>query len=275
MREIVTKRHEIERDLRKALENHEFELYFQPILSISSGIISGVEALIRWHHPENGMVSPLDFIPVAEETGLIIPIGLWVLETACQHLAEIRRSHPETQQLTMSVNLSASQLSEGLVKTVTRILAENELSGSSLIFEITESTVMNQSEMVSKLITELREQKVRIHIDDFGTGYSSFQYLQNFPVDSIKIDRSFISQLENSHNNFEIVRTVVNLAHELGMTTIAEGVETLFQHEQLKKFGCESIQGFLISKPIPFPELVSFLLDTAYVESSYTETITS
>jgi diguanylate cyclase (GGDEF)-like protein len=266
MREIVTRRHQMETDLRKAIENQEFELYYQPILSTASGTISGAEALIRWHHPINGMIPPTEFIPIAEATGLIIPIGDWVLETACRQLSEIRKNYPETQQLTMSVNLSAMQLCDKLVCTVRRILSENQLSGSSLILEITETTVMRQSEMVSRLIKELRDQKVRIHIDDFGTGYSSFQYLQNFPVDSIKIDRSFISQLENSRNNYEIVRTVVNLAHELGMTIIAEGVETLFQHEQVTKFGCESMQGFLISKPIPFNELIEFIMASSFMD---------
>jgi diguanylate cyclase (GGDEF)-like protein len=259
MREKVTKRHQLERDLRKAIENQEFELYFQPILSLRHGSINGVEALIRWHHPERGMISPTEFIPIAEETGMIIPIGEWVLETACRQLAAIRTKYPQSSLLTISVNLSAAQLTANLVDKIRNLLISNNLTGSSLILEITESIVMSQSETVSKLIRDLRALKVRLHIDDFGTGYSSFRYLQDFPVDSIKIDRSFISQLENSHNNFEIVRTVVNLAHELGMTAIAEGVETETQLRQLQQFGCESIQGFLISKPVPYNQLLNML----------------
>ncbi|MBI9050521.1 MAG: bifunctional diguanylate cyclase/phosphodiesterase [Anaerolineaceae bacterium] len=259
MREKVTRRHHIERDLRKAIENNEFELYFQPILSVRHRVITGVEALIRWHHPIRGLVLPAEFIPIAEDTGLIIPIGEWVLESACYQLSEIRKKYPQSSLLTMSVNISAAQLTTDLVDKIRMLLNTNNLSGSSLILEITESVVMNQSEMVSKLIEELRALKVRLHIDDFGTGYSSFKYLQDFPVDSIKIDRSFISQLESNHNNFEIVRTVVSLAHELGMTTIAEGVETQSQLKQLEQFGCESIQGYFISKPVPVLQLMEML----------------
>jgi EAL domain-containing protein (putative c-di-GMP-specific phosphodiesterase class I) len=225
-----------------------------------------VEALIRWHHPTKGMVLPAEFIPIAEDCGMIIPIGDWVLESACHQLALIREQDPESSLLSISVNLSASQLSADLVEKIKALLLKNKLSGSSLILEITESIVMSQSDMVSRLITDLRALKVRLHIDDFGTGYSSFKYLQDFPVDSIKIDRSFISQLESSHNNYEIVRTVVNLAHELGMTAIAEGVETDFQLKQLQKFACESIQGYLISKPVPGFKLMEMLANNKFAE---------
>lgn len=266
MREMVNKRHQIERGLRKALDHKEFELYYQPIVSLNSGVISGLEALIRWNHPEKGIIPPSEFIPIAEESGLIIPIGDWVLETACWKLSELRFQNPEFSSLTMSINLSAAQLSENLIDKMRQLLTHYEIPGSSLILEITETTVMSKSDTVSKLITELRSLHVRLHIDDFGTGYSSFQYLQNFPVDSIKIDRSFISQLESSHNNYEIVRTVVNLAHELGMTAIAEGVETSKQQELLRKFGCESIQGYLISRPIPGRQLNDYLVNGAAAE---------
>jgi diguanylate cyclase (GGDEF)-like protein len=260
MLEIVNKRHQIELDLRKAIDNNEFELYYQPIVSLTSDVISGLEALIRWHHPIQGLISPSDFIPIAEESGLIIPIGDWVLETACKKISEIRDQNSGLSSLTMSINLAAPQLIDNLVDKIRDLLIYYHISGSNLILEITETTVMTQSETVSRLITELRSLKVRLHIDDFGTGYSSFKYLQNFPVDSIKIDRTFISQLENSHNNYEIVRTVVNLAHELGMTAIAEGVETSYQQELLRQFGCESIQGYLISKPIPNEKLLEYLM---------------
>ncbi len=251
MRTRAMARLELETDLRRAIGFGEFEVYFQPIVSLESNQITGFEALVRWQHPERGLVPPEEFIPIAEETGLIIPIDWWVLREACQQLSIWHQEYPTDPALTVSVNLSSKHFTqEDLIMQINNILEVTGLEARSLQLEITESVFMDYGEREIEILRKLRELGVQLHIDDFGTGYSSLGYLQNFPVDTIKIDRTFIRKMGLEQNNSEIVRTIVTLARELGMEAIAEGVETEEQLFQLKALNCEFGQGFIISKPM-------------------------
>jgi diguanylate cyclase (GGDEF)-like protein/PAS domain S-box-containing protein len=245
----------IENDLRRAIENQaenqEFQLYYQPIVSLRSDRINGFEALLRWQHPTRGMISPADFIPIAEETGLIIPLGQWVLRQACHQMRQWQIQFPVNPPLTISVNISSRQFTQlNLPDEVQQILQETGLSAQTLKLEITESTVMENAEAAAKILQRLRELHVHLSIDDFGTGYSSLGYLHRFPVDTLKIDRSFINSVETDLEKIEIIRTVINLAWNLGMDVVAEGVETQKQLAHLKALNCENGQGYLFSKPL-------------------------
>jgi diguanylate cyclase (GGDEF)-like protein/PAS domain S-box-containing protein len=242
---------QIENDLRVGLERHEFILHYQPIVSLKSGKITGFEALVRWHHPKRGLVSPGEFIPVAEDTGLIIPLGEWVLREACRQHSLWSSKFPQTAPFTISVNLAGRQIREqNLLAKIDSILAETKLDGSKLRLEITESMLMENTEKTIELLSQLRARKIILSIDDFGQGYSSLSYLPRFPVNLLKIDRAFIWKMTSDSENLEIVRTIISLAHTLGMEVIAEGVETVEQMNLLKELNCEFAQGYFFSKPL-------------------------
>jgi len=241
----------MENDLRRALDREEFRVYYQPIVSLDNGQLSGFEALIRWQHPERGFVNPSDFIPLAEETGLIVPIGLWILKKACQQLCQWQWQSPANRNLFMSVNLSSKQVAQpDLVSQIRDILDETNVEAKYLKLEITESAVMDNAEMAARLLKRLKALGVQLSIDDFGTGYSSLGYLHRFPVNTLKIDRSFVGRIGEAAENIEIVRAIVSLADNMGMDVVAEGVETLSQLSQLRKLNCQYGQGYLFSRPV-------------------------
>jgi EAL domain-containing protein (putative c-di-GMP-specific phosphodiesterase class I) len=241
---------QLESDLRQAIENKEFCVYYQPIVSLETGRLAGFEALVRWNHPRRGLVSPADFIPVAEETGLIVPIGQWVLNEACADVRQWQLDSPSHRSLSLSVNLSARQVAQpDLLDQIKEALATSKLNPHCLKLEITESVVMENAEAAVLMFKQLRSLGVQLSIDDFGTGYSSLSYLHRFPLNYLKIDRSFVSRLTTDNDN-AIVRTISTLARNLGMEVIAEGIETEEQHQQLKMLGCEYGQGFLFSRPV-------------------------
>ncbi len=251
----------LERDLRQAIEQKEFCVYYQPIVSLESGKLAGFEALVRWNHPVEGLVSPSEFIPVAEETGLILQIGQWVLEEACRAVNTWQQQSVVHRNLTLSVNLSAKQVSQpDLLEQVSHALEQSGLDARSLKLEITESVVMENAEAATMMFKRLRALGVQLSIDDFGTGYSSLSYLHRFPLNYLKIDRSFVSRITETGENAEIVRTIVTLAHNLGLQVIAEGVETREQQKQLESVGCEYAQGYLFSRPVEH-DSVKALLD--------------
>jgi diguanylate cyclase (GGDEF)-like protein/PAS domain S-box-containing protein len=248
----------LELDLRKAIAVGEFELYYQPIIDVKSGRITSCEALIRWHHPERGLVAPLDFIPVAEETGLIVQIGEWVLRRACAEAARWPKN------VTVAVNLSPAQFkSRNLVPTVISALATSGLPASRLELEITEMVLLQESEGAFAILHQLRDLGIRIAMDDFGTGYSSLGYLRSFPFNKIKIDQSFIQDLPGKEDSLAIVRAVVGLSSSMGITTTAEGVETKEQLASLTSEGCDEFQGFFFSHPQTAADVQRILRDQA------------
>jgi diguanylate cyclase (GGDEF)-like protein/PAS domain S-box-containing protein len=248
MRKEVMTRLETERDLRRALEQEEFVLHYQPIVSLTDGRITGFEALIRWQHPTRGLLLPADFIPIAEETGIIRGIGRWVLRRACWQLRHWQHNFPEDPPLTINVNVSARQFeTDDIVDEIENALDETGLQPFCLRLEITESTILEQSEFAMWVLNRLREKGVQIHVDDFGTGYSALSYLHNFPISSIKIDKSFTQRIGTGHT--EIINTILAMARELGINAIAEGVETEEQLSRLKDLHCPLGQGFYISYP--------------------------
>ncbi|MCT7950087.1 EAL domain-containing protein [Ancylothrix sp. C2] len=250
----------LETELRRAIEAEQFEVYYQPIVSLSSGTITGFEALVRWCHPKRGMISPVEFIPLAEETGLISLIDRWVLQQACRQLGIWKNQFPHLQPLTMSVNLSAKELGQlGMVERIERILGATGLCGEALKLEITESTIVEPNTTNAVMLDQLKALGVKLSIDDFGTGYSCLARLHELPINTLKIDRSFVNRLSATGENCEIVRTIMTLAHSLGMDVIAEGVETLDQLEQLRTMGCESVQGFFLSRPVPSQKATDLL----------------
>jgi diguanylate cyclase (GGDEF)-like protein len=242
---------QLETDLRRALEKEEFCLHYQPIVSLKNGELAGFEALVRWHHPERGMISPVEFIRMAEENGFILPLGQWVLEQACKQLVHWQWQSPHNRSLFMSVNLSARQMAQAkLVDQIKQVLDETNLDPKCLKLEITESAVMENAEMAVTVLNQLKGLGVRLSVDDFGTGYSSLSYLHRFPLDTLKIDRSFVSRIGEADENGEIVRTIVTLAENLGMEVVAEGIETLTQLSELKNLNCKYGQGYLFAKPL-------------------------
>jgi diguanylate cyclase (GGDEF)-like protein len=245
----------MERDLRKALPAGEFELYYQPVVNLKSSEISGFEALIRWNHPDKGIVSPAAFIPLAEEIGFIVPIGEWVVRQACATAAQW------PGDLHVAVNISAAQFrSPGLMQVIVGALATSGLHPTRLEIEITETVLLHNKEATLAVLHQLRALGIRIAMDDFGTGYSSLTYLQCFPFDKIKIDRSFVKDITESTGSLNIVRAVAALAHGMGMTATAEGVETREQLDRITSEGCTEMQGFLFSKPLPAPEIERLFL---------------
>ena len=260
---------ELENNLRLAVKRGEFVLHYQPIMSLDNNELVGFEALIRWQHPTRGFISPVEFIPIAEDTGLILDIGKWLLREACQQLQKWQQqftSIPQVASLKMSINLASQQLQEPeFISMLDQILQETGLNGNSLRLEITESVLIEPGGSVQNTLKQIRNRNIKLSIDDFGTGYSSLSYLRRFPIDNLKIDRSFIKQMNFDSENFEIVRVIITLAKTLGMDAISEGVETLQQLSQLKALGCEFGQGYLFAKPLP-PTAIESMLAT-YPES--------
>jgi diguanylate cyclase (GGDEF)-like protein/PAS domain S-box-containing protein len=238
----------LETDLRRAVEREEFVVHYQPIVSLFDDSIQGFEALVRWQHPERGLVTPSEFIPVAEETGLIIPLGGWVLRESCRQMHQLQAASASPRPLSLSVNLSGKQFMQpDLVGQVTQILLETGFDPRRLQLEITESSVIENTETVTQMLLQLRALGIRLSMDDFGTGYSSLSYLHRFPIHTLKIDRSFVSGGDGEN---EIVRTIIMLARNMGMDIVAEGVETKEQLAYLKELKCEYGQGFLFSRPL-------------------------
>ena len=253
---------QMEADLRRAIERREFILHYQPIVALETGTISGFEALIRWQHPERGFVRPDEFISIAEETGLIIPIGQWVLEEACRQIHEWQELYPQYPPLQISVNLSSKQFATpNLIEQISRVLRETCVEPHSLKLEITESMVMENVESAIEMLKQLRTLGIELSIDDFGTGYSSLSYLHRFPISTLKIDRSFVSRMSDNNENAEIVRTILMLARSLKMDVVAEGVETKDQLSQLAMLECEYGQGYYFSKPLDVEGASALLAD--------------
>ncbi len=259
---------QLETDLRRAVERQEFFLQYQPIVDLDGFKLRGFEALVRWRHPERGFISPIDFIPVAEETGMIAPIGEWVLREACTQMQRWQAIFPSDPPLSISVNLSGRQFTQNdLIQKVADILSETKILPNSLKLEITESVVMENIEMATGMLKELRALGVQLSIDDFGTCYSSLSYLHRFPIDTLKIDRSFVTDMSENNENTEIVRTIVMLAQNLGMDVVAEGVETNEQLALLRKLGCEYGQGYFFSKPVHTDGAEKIICDTYSVNA--------
>ena len=268
MHSYVTEMMQLERDLRQAVEmleefvcptSNTFLLNYQPIISLCTGNLVGFEALARWYDREGGMVPPVKFIPIAEETGLIIPLGQWIFWEACRQLQEWQTIYSQSN-LTIAVNISGKQFSQSnLILQIKRILQKTGIDPQGLKIEITESVVMENAESASKVLSHLRELGMQLSVDDFGTGYSSLSYLHRFPINTLKIDKSFVTNMGVNGENSEIVRAIVTLAHSLGLDVVAEGIETEEQLAQLKDLGCEYGQGYLFSKPVNVTEATALL----------------
>jgi diguanylate cyclase (GGDEF)-like protein/PAS domain S-box-containing protein len=257
---------EMEADLRRALEHEEFVVHYQPTVDLGSGEIAGVEALVRWNHPERGMIPPADFIPMAEETGLIVPLGRWVLQTACRDLRRWNQRGNGARKLRLAVNLSVRQLSDPqLIEDVARAVKENGLQPGALVLEVTESLLLEGQESMVRIFAQLKELGVRIAIDDFGTGYSSFGYLRRLPVDILKIDRSFVQGLGGAPGDVALVQAMVEMARTLGFVTVAEGVERADQAAVLQSLHCHQGQGFYFARPTDADTVSSLLSQTVLV----------
>jgi len=260
MREGVINVLAVESDLKRGLQAREFEAHYQPIVNLADGKLYGFEALARWRHPDRGMVSPGEFIPVAEETGLIVELGAQILEEACTMLSHWREKYPVATGLTMAVNISAKQFGEStLVEGVEKILERSGLPSNCLKLEITETVVMLDAMESSNRLNLLKTLGIMLSIDDFGTGYSSMSYLQKFPMDQLKVDLSFVQRMEKSPENIEIIRAIVNMAHSLRLRVVAEGIETERQRDLLYSLQCDYGQGYLYSKPLPRGEAEEFI----------------
>jgi len=257
MNRRLEERRTLEADLRHALRHGDFQLFYQPVLSLHTNTVSGFEALLRWHHPERGMVSPAIFIPVAEEAGLIVELGAWVLRTACKAAAAWPNG------IKVAVNLSAAQFNDKLIGLVSSALEQSGLAADRLDLELTESVLLNNSAEILFVLQRLRNMGVQISMDDFGTGYSSLSYLNRFPFTRIKVDRSFISNLPEGREALAIVRAVVGLGNTLEMVITAEGVETRSQLDILRAEGCDEVQGYLFSHPLPADRLLDMLTNAA------------
>jgi EAL domain-containing protein (putative c-di-GMP-specific phosphodiesterase class I) len=248
----------LEANLRHAIELDQLTLHYQPKLDVATETINGVEALLRWNHPDLGNLSPMKFIPLAEETGLIIPIGRWVLRTACAQKMEWQRQG--FAAVTMAVNLSPRQfLDESLLRDLDDVLRETGMPPHLLQLEITESMVIQNVERGISVLNAIRSRGVRLAIDDFGTGYSSMSLMKQFPIDTIKIDRSFVRDLAENEEDRAIATAIINMGKALGLTVVAEGVETSAQDAFLRRCECDELQGYLISKPVPANEIPPLL----------------
>jgi diguanylate cyclase (GGDEF)-like protein len=258
MHERVLERLELRAELQRAIESNQLEVHYQPVVRLGQREISGVEALLRWNHPTRGNIPPLQFIPLAEETGLILPIGRWVLNAACREGVEIQRRFPREKPLAISVNLSVRQLqSDTIVADVREALETSGLPASSLVLEITESVMMADTELAVARLYALKELGVRLAMDDFGTGYSSLSYLGRFPVDILKMDRSFLAEDKNE----PLAAAVIALGESLSLDVVAEGIEYDDQADSLRELGCDLGQGFLFARPMPHDALHDYLGD--------------
>ncbi|MEP7113828.1 MAG: GGDEF domain-containing phosphodiesterase, partial [Ilumatobacteraceae bacterium] len=253
---------ELENDLRRALGKHQFRLVYQPVIELQTNLIVGFEALIRWDHPTHGVIQPASFIPIAEANGTIIPIGNWVLEEACRTAVEWRKMFPD-RRLTMAVNLSVRQIATpAIVANVARALEQSGLEPSRLVLEMTESVLVHDAVVAAKRLADLRSLGVRLAIDDFGTGYSSLSYLRQFPIDILKIDKSFTDTITDESPTPPIVRGLLDLAKTLRLETIAEGIELDIQRDSLRDQHCDFAQGFLFAKPMELAEASAMIADT-------------
>ena len=242
---------DLDTDLRRALDRDEMELHYQPIISMRDRTISGFEALLRWSHRSRGVISPNEFIPLAEETGLIYDLGQWVLGKACKQIAAWNKSKKKEDQLEISINLSSRQFSDpNLVEGIVENIEKSGFDAEFLKIEITESALMQNAQRSVSMLNQLKDLNIKVCVDDFGTGYSSLSYLHTFPIDTLKIDRSFVHDMSRNFRNMEIIRTIIMLAHNLKLDVIAEGVETREQDAQLSALGCQFAQGFYFSRPI-------------------------
>jgi diguanylate cyclase (GGDEF)-like protein len=256
MNELATRRLALETSLRRAIQNEEFLLHYQPQVSVDSLAITGVEALVRWQHPQLGLVSPAEFIPLAEDTGLIVPIGEWVLRTAC--LQARRWRDQGFAPIRIAVNISARQFhDQDLAQTVIRILEETDLPPNCLALELTESSIMQNADFAAGMLRRLKSMGINILIDDFGTGFSSLASLKRLPIDALKIDQSFVRDATTDQDDAALVMAIITLAHNLRLTVIAEGVETEDQLRFLQLLRCDQIQGYFFSKPLPADSLLS------------------
>jgi EAL domain-containing protein (putative c-di-GMP-specific phosphodiesterase class I) len=264
----AVKRLQLETDLRKALEQGEFRVHYQPIISLQTGKITGFEALTRWQRPE-GILSPIAFIAVAEEIGLIIPMNRQLLREACQNLLSWQAEFPSTPALTMSVNITPKEFAQpDLASEIGKTLEQTGVDPSCLQFEILETLAMGDAEKSGRVLSELKALGVRLSIDDFGTGYSSLSRLRRIPVDTLKIDRAFIMNMDTDPENREIVRTIIMLAHNLGLKVVAEGTETDSQISQLKELNCEMAQGYRFSKPADDQAMLKLLAGSGTVSAA-------
>lgn len=253
---------QLETDLRFAIERNEFELYYQPIIGLDTATLVGFEALVRWNHPQRGLVPPNEFIPISESTGLIIPMTIQILHSACNQIVAWQNKRTDGPPLSVAVNLSGKHFGHpNLVDQIRDVISETGISPSSLKLELTESAVMENAETAILMLKEIKETGVQISIDDFGTGYSSLSYLHRFPIDLLKVDRSFVSAMEDNTENGEIVRTVIALAKALKLKVVAEGIESIHQYHQLRILGCEFGQGYLFSKPLRVEDIERMLDD--------------
>jgi diguanylate cyclase (GGDEF)-like protein len=246
------RRLELENELRRAIEGGELRLHYQPKISLNDGSVVGMEALARWEHPTRGLVAPDEFIPLAEETNLIYPLGKWVLEEACARAREWQLLYPHAAEMVMSVNISAKQFQQpDMITSLKRVLRETGLAPRHLQLEITESVVTADPDFATRVLAELKELEVKLAVDDFGKGYSSLTSLKRFPLDDLKIDRSFVGDLGRSAQDAAIAKLVIDLAHVVGMRAVAEGVETSEQLRQLQRMGCDVVQGYYLYRPLP------------------------
>ena len=256
MQDAALRRLTLENDLRFAIEKNELEAHYQPKVDISSNKLIGMEVLIRWRHHAFGLISPLDFIPIAEESGLIVEIGEWVLREAC---TQTKAWQDDGYKLDIAVNVSAGQFDSKLAETVRRIISETGLAATCLNLEMTESAIVKNADFAIKTLIDLKAIGIKISIDDFGTGYSSLGQLKNLPIDVLKIDKSFIDDITTNHDDAALVRAIISLAHNLRLKVVAEGVETEEQLQFLNLLRCDEYQGYLFSKPLP-PDDFSRLL---------------
>jgi EAL domain-containing protein (putative c-di-GMP-specific phosphodiesterase class I) len=251
MHAAAVARIQLERELRCSVEEQRFHLCYQPIVSLRTGKISGFEALVRWQHPTRGLVSPEEFIPLAEETGVIFALGTWAFKEACRQMHSWQQQFATTPPCFISINLAVKQLEQpDLVAQFDRILRETGLSPQSVKLEITESSLMDKTSTTAAVITQVRDLGLHVCLDDFGTGYSCMSYLHSFPIDTLKIDRAFVSRMCTDTQSAAIVRTIMTLAHHLGMDVVAEGIEFPQQFLDLKALGCEYAQGHFVAAPL-------------------------
>ena len=243
---------QLEQDLRRGIETQQFELYYQPIVTLATNQIVGFEALVRWHHPLKGMIPPNEFIPLAEETGLIVPLGWWILREACSQMFYWQQNNPDKTNLSISVNISSQQFSQPYSSyLVAQILQETGINPQSLKLEITESQVIKDIELALTTLEKLKQLGIQLSMDDFGTGYSSLSYLHRLPVDTLKIDRSFIIGIELDPSKLELVKTIIKLAEVFNLNVIAEGIESHLQRDHLLNLECKYGQGYLFSQALP------------------------
>jgi len=263
----VRQRFGLRSDLQEAIEAEDFELYYQPLMAADDGRVMGLETLLRWHHPQHGPVSPGTFIPLAEETGQIIPLSAWVLDRACRDMRHLREHGFDRGR--MAINLSPVQFARAdFLQTIIRSLDRVGLPASALELELTEGILMNDTEAAIEVLRQLRAQDICVSIDDFGTGFSSLSYLKHLPVDSVKIDRSFIREVETSDADMAIIQGTISMAHHLGLKVVAEGIETASQQSLLTHYGCDTLQGYFFARPMPLHDLIEHLRQKGQIGAS-------